>query len=276
MLQQAWDFRDECEALHRLLAPLSDADFALPTQFKGWTLNDVLRHLHVWNWAADTALADEAAFVSFLGKVMSERSNGGMRPFERRFCNDLEGKALLDLWHGLYPKVAERFSIADPKKRVKWAGPDMSVRSSITARLMETWAHGQEVYDHLGVERQNGDRIQNIVVLGVNTYGWTFATRERKPPEPVPHVRLTAPSGALWRYNPDSEADLVEGDASEFCQVVTQVRNIADTRLRVVGESARLWMDNAQCFAGKAEAPPAPGTRFTRWSSGPANQAPTL
>lgn len=264
MLQQAWDFRDESETLYQLLAPLADADYAQPTQFKNWTLNDVLRHLHTWNWAADTALANEAAFLEFFARVTSSRADGGMRLFERSFCNDLEGRALLEAWRTLYRDVAERFAVADPKKRVKWAGPDMSVRSSITARLMETWAHGQEVYDHLGVVRQDSDRIQNIVVLGINTFGWTFATRNRKPPEPIPHVRLTAPSGAIWRYNAESETDLVEGSASEFCQVVTQVRNIADTRLRVVGESARLWMDNAQCFAGKAETPPAPGSRFTR------------
>ena len=77
--------------------------------------------------------------------------------------------------------------LADPKARLKWPGPDMSARSSITARLMETWAHGQEVYDHLGVVRQNADRIQNIVVLGVNTFGWTYATRKQTPPGPMPH-----------------------------------------------------------------------------------------
>jgi len=35
--------------------------------------------------------------------------------------------------------------------RVKWIGVDMSARSCLTARLMETWAHGQEIYDILGV-----------------------------------------------------------------------------------------------------------------------------
>lgn len=264
MLQQAWDFRDESDALYQLLKPLTDADFDRPTQFKDWTINHVLRHLHTWNWAADTALSDEAKFVEYMTKVSAERSTGGMRAFEQQFCDQLAGQALLERWHTLYPEVADRFSKADPKKRVKWAGPDMSVRSSITARLMETWAHGQEVYDHLGIVRQDGDRIQNIVVLGINTFGWTFAVRQQTPPEPVPHVRLTAPSGALWTYNEEREDHLIEGLASEFCQVVTQVRNIADTKLRVVGPSARLWMDNAQCFAGKAEPPPPPGSRFTR------------
>jgi uncharacterized protein (TIGR03084 family) len=142
-------------------------------------------------------------------------------------------------------------------------GPDMSVRSSITARLMETWAHGQEIYDALGIVRRNADRIRNIVVLGVNTYDWTFKVRGETPPAPKPHLRLRAPSGAVWTWNEPSETDLIEGAAEEFCQVVTQVRNVADTRLAIRGASARAWMETAQCFAGPSETPPPPGTRAT-------------
>jgi uncharacterized protein (TIGR03084 family) len=126
----------------------------------------------------------------------------------------------------------------------------MSVRTGITARLMETWAHGQAVYDLLGVERIDTDRIRNIAQLGVNTFGWTFKTNGQTPPEVVPYVRLVAPSGAVWTFNAPSDTDRIEGSATEFCQVVTQVRNIADTQLTVVGDAAQRWMSIAQCFAG--------------------------
>ncbi len=149
-------------------------------------------------------------------------------------------------------------------KRLKWGGPDMSARSCISARLMETWAHGQEIYDQLGVVRKNQDRIRNIVILGINTYGWTYAVREETAPEPKPYVNLTAPSGEEWTFNDPSADDLIEGAAEDFCQVVTQVRNIADTSLRVIGPNATDWMSKAQCFAGAAQPPPAPGTRITR------------
>jgi uncharacterized protein (TIGR03084 family) len=139
----------------------------------------------------------------------------------------------------------------------------MSVRSSITARLMETWAHGQAVYDLLGVVRRNTDRIRNIVILGVNTFDWSFTVRGRQPPATKPHLRLTAPSGALWTWNEPSDTDAIEGAAEEFCQVVTQVRNIADTRLSVRGDAAAAWMSAAQCFAGPPETPPAAGARRT-------------
>ena len=85
-----------------------------------------------------------------------------------------------------------------------------------------------------------------------------------RPPSPVPHLVLTAPSGEVWTYNEPSDAERIEGLAEEFCQVVTQVRNIADTELRVVGDIALDWMSKAQCFAGPPETPPAPGVRRMR------------
>jgi uncharacterized protein (TIGR03084 family) len=262
MFEQPADFRAESEALHALLEPLADADYARATRFKGWTIDEVLRHLHVWNNAALLALEDEPAFVALVGGWTPQRGKIPIRDFERAWCAGLGGRALREAWIARVRHVAERFALADPRRRVKWSGPDMSVRSSITARLMETWAHGQAVYDLLGVERRDADRIRNIATLGINTYGWTFSVRGTPPPAEPPQVRLTAPSGAIWTWHEGSDSGLIEGSASEFCQVVTQVRNIADTRLAVHGEAARRWMACAQCFAGGPEPPPAPGTRF--------------
>jgi len=262
MFEQVIDFRDESEALYRLMLPLDDEAFNAVTQFKQWTFNDILGHLHLWNHAADLSLADEAAFQAFLGEVMQSVASGSLRVFEQQWLAGLRGRELLEGWHGFVLDMSERFGAADPQARVKWAGPDMSVRSSITARLMETWAHGQAIYDALGVERVDGDRIRNIAVLGVNTFGWAFRNRRLEVPPRMPHVRLTAPSGALWEWGEPSEIERIEGSATEFCQVVTQTRNVQDTALCVNGDNATEWMSIAQCFAGPPEQPPAPGTRF--------------
>jgi uncharacterized protein (TIGR03084 family) len=114
----------------------------------------------------------------------------------------------------------------------------------------------------MGATRQPSARLRNIAEIGVRTYGWTFANRGLPVPGSVPHVRLTGPSGIVWTWNEPDHGNSVEGLAMEFCQVVTQVRNVADTGLTVAGEPARAWMSLAQCFAGPPEAPPAPGTRF--------------
>lgn len=263
MMQQALDFRAASDALHDLVAPLADADFARPTGFKGWTIDAILRHLHVWNQAADMSLRDAEAFNAFFAEVKAYLGKGGLPVFEAKRLDGLSGQALVATWRDFYGPMAERFAEADPSARVVWAGPGMSVRSSITARLMETWAHGQAIYDLLGIVRENEDWIKNVVVIGVNTYGWTFKVRGQTPPDPMPWLSLTAPSGEIWTFGEENAAERIEGLAEEFAQVVTQTRNIADTALAVTGPNAAAWMAAAQCFAGGPEAPPAPGTRRT-------------
>lgn len=263
-MEQAQDFRRECDALNRLLTPLAEADFARATGFKGWTINQILRHLHVWNYAADLSLTDEAAFRIWFKDASGPISNGGMPAFEEAWLDGLSGAALLATWRDFYPVLADHFSDVDPSKRVAWAGPSMSARSSITARLMESWAHAQAIYDELGVVRENADHIRNIVVLGFNTYGWTFANRKLPVPEPRPQLILTAPSGAVWTYGEEAGEERIEGLAEQFCQVVTQTRNIADTALMVSGPNATRWMSIAQCFAGPPNDPPERGERGVR------------
>lgn len=263
MFEQVTDFLAESEALHALLAPLADRDFERETQFRGYTIGDVVGHLHHWNVAADLSLRDPEAFQAFFAGIAQGIGAGRRLPeLCREWLGGLAGRALLAEWRRFYHELVAHFGKADPKARVKWAGPDMSVRSSITARLMETWAHGQEVYDVLGAERTDTDRIRNVAQLGVGTFRWSFVNRKLEVPAEVPYVRLRAPSGATWEWNEPSSAARVEGDATEFCQVVTQVRSFADTRLVATGESARRWMAIAQCFAGAPADPPAPGTRF--------------
>jgi uncharacterized protein (TIGR03084 family) len=263
MLQQARDFCEESEALFALLGSLEEQDWQRKTQFKGWTINDVIAHLHFGNYLADLSLQDSAAFVDFVRNWMAlGKQKGGHMAATHAWLDGTRNRALLERWRDFYREMTDRFVVADPKQRVKWVGPDMSVRSSITARLMETWAHGQAVYDLLGTVRSEADRIQNIAVLGINTFGWTFTNRGLAVPPDQPYVRLTAPSGGIWEWHPPAQENRIEGSAVEFCQVVTQVRNLADTKLTVVGETATHWMSIAQCFAGPPENPPAPGSRF--------------
>ncbi len=261
-MQQAEDFRAESVALGALLSAAPLDAFDEPTQFKDWTINDVMRHLHFWNRMAFFQLENEAALERHLAAMAA--SGKPMREYERAELGDIAGEALVAAWAAQVTRTADAFAQADPKARLKWAGPDMSARSSITARLMETWGHGQEIYDHLGVVRQSEDRIQNIIVLGVNTFSWTYKTRREPVPEAMPFLMLTSPSGAVWTFGEPSHTERIEGPAEAFCQVVTQTRNIADVPLKVTGSVAADWMAKAQCFAGPPNPPPAPRTRFAR------------
>lgn len=262
MLEQAKDYRDECEALFRLCDTAVD-NLEQKTQFKDWTINDIFAHLHFFDRAADLSLRNSAAFGELVSNLMNAIKQGAHHlDFTHQFLNGLSGPELFYQWHSFSMDVADRFFLTDPKQRVAWLGVEMSARSSISARQMETWAHGQAIYDVLGVHRRNEDRIKNIVIMGLNTFAWCFINRQLDVPDAVPHLILEAPSGVIWEWNQENIQNSIHGKAEEFCQVVTQVRNIKDTSLQVKGDIAYKWMSIAQCFAGPAEEPPAVATRF--------------
>lgn len=267
-MQQAEDFREESRALAAVLDPLRDADFDQVTLFKGWSIDDVLGHLHMFNVAAEKTLEGDVEFGEFFAPITAGLEAGkSMLEAQFPWLDGLRGRKLFIEWRETSERIADAYAAADPKQRVKWAGPDMSALSSITARQMETWAHGQEVFDVLGVERVEHDRVRNIAHLGVATFAWTYVVRGRDVPKQPPHVRLLAPSGAIWEWNAPQDgaqaaaANRVEGLAVEFAQIVTQTRNFADTDIVTHGEIAREWMAMAQCFAGAPQDPPAVGMR---------------
>lgn len=270
MFQQVSDLREEARELDALLVTLTAEDWWQPTGFKGWAPFDVLAHLHRTDIAGLQAVTAPDEFIARRGKP---GANINTVTQQREHVQTRDPQVLLVDWRRTLERLMDALDAGGEKARYPWFGPDMGGRSFATARQMEIWAHGQEVFDLLRRPRTYTDRLRNIAELGVRTYGWTFANRQLTPPGPPPVVRLTAPSGAIWTWNDDpqndnsddnSAAGLVQGAAAEFCHVVTQGRNLADTQLVVQGEAAMAWMRIAQCFAGKPSDPPAKGERA--WS----------
>jgi uncharacterized protein (TIGR03084 family) len=257
--QQIRDLAAEGDELDALLAGLDTADWQRVTAFRNWTIWDVVAHLHLSDHMGMTALQGEAPFRALMRDMAG--AEGSMADYAKAWLGDLDGAGLRRRWRSLLGDLCAGLAAADPEQRLPWAGPGMRPRMFATARQMETWAHGWEIYDLLGAPRHHHDRLKNVATIGVRTFGWTFANRRLPVPEPQPYVALTAPSGAIWAWNDPGSSERVEGDAVEFCQVVTQVRHVRDTRLRVTGSVAERWMAIAQCFAGPPVDPPEPGSR---------------
>jgi len=265
VLQVSQDFRDEVDELHAFLHTLAPGDWDRETGFLGWTPWDVVAHLHFFDLQALLSLQGEEVFAAarqeYFGKLVQRQTN---QQICRAIFAALDAAALLGKWRTTAHELAQKLGASDPKRRLPWYGPDMGVQMFTTARYMETWAHGQEVYDLVGVRRTYTDRIKNIATIGVKTFGWTFVNRKLEVPGPPPYVRLVAPSGAIWEWNDPSDVECVRGSAVDFCHVVTQGRNVADTVLDVKGPVATRWMSIAQCFAGGPVDPPKPGSRGPR------------
>ncbi|UYN96739.1 MAG: TIGR03084 family protein [Enhydrobacter sp.] len=265
MLPQITDLRAEADEFDRLLTSLRPSDWSRPTGFKAWTTDDIVRHLHAGDLLALASATDPDSFTALLADSQARRGAGmGRREVEAlRVGGDLGGAALRERWHTALIRLCDVLAAKPADARLKWAGPDMGLRMFTTARQMEVWSHAQAIYDVMGRERPApSPRLRNVAEIGVRTFGWTFTVHGLPVPPAVPAVRLDGPDGATWRWNDGNAIDRISGGAVEFCQVVTQTRNVADTRLVVEGETARHWMSIAQCFAGPPETPPAKGARY--------------
>ncbi|HHB81432.1 MAG TPA: TIGR03084 family protein, partial [Aliiroseovarius sp.] len=127
-LQQASDFLAESEALFALLAPLEAAAYERQTQFKSWSFNDILVHLHFWNQAVDLSAQDPEQFGALLAQLGGALAAGTLRSFENGAVS-ARGPALSRLWIEHVRQMAPRWQAMDPKQRLAWVGPSMSARS---------------------------------------------------------------------------------------------------------------------------------------------------
>jgi len=249
------DLAMEQEELDAVVADLDEAGWNTMTPAEGWKIKDHVRHLAYFDDRARLAATDPEAFKQYLQKSFQDL-DGYLKHLENT-GKELSGAETLEWWRRERRALLDAIAPMDRKTRLPWYGPDMSVMSSATARLMETWAHGQDVVDALGLTRQPTDRLRNVAHLGVTTFGWSFVNRQMEVPETPVRVELTGPSGDLWTWGPDDAENSVKGPAEDFCLVVVQRRHLDDTGLIVSGEIAKQWMLLSQAFAG----PPGEGRK---------------
>jgi uncharacterized protein (TIGR03084 family) len=198
------------------------------------------------------AISDPDGFKAMAAELWETASGGdeAMDDYTLGAYVSLEPDALLRAWRDDRANLARVAGTLQNDTRVPWYGPSMGSKSFLTARLMEAWAHGQDVADAVGVSRTASDRVRHIAQLGFITRGWTYKNRKIDEPSVSVRVTLEAPSGEVWTYGPDDAHESVTGLAEDFCLVVTQRRHVDDTALVVDGAAARDWLLKAQCFAG--------------------------
>jgi uncharacterized protein (TIGR03084 family) len=242
---------DDLEAEHgdldEIVAGLDDALWIAETPSPGWTVRDQISHLWFFDQRAVLALTDTDAFVAD-GQWLASHGGTDASIVPGRSISSAD---LLHHWRAERDELIDLARTLDPSIRVQWYGPPMGARSFITARLMETWAHGQDIADALGVARRPTARLRHVAHIGVRARPFSYAVRGMSLPEADVAVHLTAPDGEQWDWG-ESETDTVSGSALDFCLVVTQRRHLADTALRIVGDRAAEWMSIAQAFAGGA------------------------
>jgi uncharacterized protein (TIGR03084 family) len=241
------DLHIEHVELDLLLAELRDSEWDRETPAEDWTIRDQVGHLAFFDEQARTAVAEPEAFMHGLEAAAADIAAFTNNPLEKgRAMTPAE---VLGWWRNARSQMLASFEGLESKQRVPWFGPPMSSSSFVTARLMETWAHGQDVFDALGRDREPTDRLRHVAFLGVRARPYSYIMNGLEAPTDEVRVELRAPGGQTWVFG-DSQIESVRGSALDFCLVVTQRRHLDDTDLEVEGPSAAKWMSIAQAFAG--------------------------
>ena len=253
------DLLAEQEALDLVVRDLTAEQLALPTPSPRWTVADQLAHLTYFDRNAALAITDPDAFPATVHALLEAAAGGdeAVDAFEMDEWRYLPPAELLAAWRSNRALLADAANTLQNDTRVAWYGPSMGSKSFLTARLMEVWAHGQDIVDAVGANRPATDRLRHIAQLGYITRKWSYLNRGMEPLEGDVTVTLTAPSGDTWTWGDDPD-NAVTGPAEDFCLVVTQRRHVDDTDLIVTGEVARDWLVRAQAFAGPATDGPQP------------------
>ncbi|MGY2092972.1 MULTISPECIES: TIGR03084 family metal-binding protein [Nocardia] len=242
------DLEVEGEQLESLATRLSDQQWHMPTPAEGWTIAHQIAHL---------AWTDEAA-------VMAATNQRGWNELVLRADGDLSTLVdagastgaktsrteLLARWRTTRMLLAKTLRAQPESRRLPWFGQPMSLTSMATARLMETWAHGLDVAEAMGLAPMPTDRVRHIVHLGVRARAFAFQANGLAVPEGDVFVSLRLPSGNVWEHGSPCADNTVRGSAYDFALRVTQRRHRSDLDLAATGPVANNWLDIAQAFAG--------------------------
>jgi uncharacterized protein (TIGR03084 family) len=259
------DLDAEGAALDAVLQAMPPGSWSLPTPSDGWNIAYQVAHLAWTDEASLLAVVDEAAFVAEAETLLAQPKG-----FIDRTAADkakLPPPEILDLWRTGRAALSAALAKVEQGRKLKWFGPPMSAASMATARLMETWAHGYDIADALGVRPVPTARLRHVAHIGVRTRDFAFSANKLEVPtedfrieldpaglDPAgldaPGLDAAGVSSQQWVWGPEDAAQRVSGSALDFCLLVTQRRHLEDLDLVAVGAQAATWLTIAQTFAG--------------------------
>lgn len=245
------DLREEGDLLEGLLRPLSAEDSDRPTPAEGWIIRHQIAHLTWTERTVLTALEEPEDFSRLRERFRAEADvvdrgaqEGAARP----------SAEILASWQDSRRRVLEALAAVPDGERVPWIGPPMGAPMMASARIMEIFAHGQDVRDALGVPPVVSHRLRHVAHLGVATRDYAFRQRRLDPPAEPFRVELTH-EDETWTWGPTDAAQRIHGPALDFALLATRRRHRQDGSLVAEGPDADVWLDIVQAFAGR----PGPG-----------------
>ncbi len=236
---------DEQEDLRRVLEGLTDEQWLIPTPAHGWDVRDQVSHL------ADT---EEIAHDTMTGGPRQLNAEALSFPSPEAFTESgcekgrkMRGPDVLEWWVRGAARTRKELGTKDPKDRVPW-GLGMSARAFVSARLMETWAHGLDVRAAAGEPPNETERIQDVAWLIIRAFPYAFRLAKQEQPPGELRIELDF-QGQPWTFGDEDASDRITGDAGEFCRVGVQRLKLADAgTLKAEGPLAEAALQVARAF----------------------------
>ncbi|MGK5630343.1 TIGR03084 family metal-binding protein [Streptomyces sp. URMC 123] len=252
------DLDAERADLDEVVAGLDASQWSSLTPAQGFTIADQIAHLNWTDELVMRAIRSPETFADEVDGVLapphavesinagSEFVNAGTR--ER---SHLPQSQLVSVWRRSAAELSGILRALPSGTRIPWFAPrPLSVAAMAASRVMETWAHGQDVFDALGISRQPTRRLEHVVRLGVRSRDFAYQLRGMEPPEEEFRVELRAPGGEVWSWGPAHAPNKVVGTALDFALVATQRLHREDSDLVTWGDAPEEWLRIAQAYAG--------------------------
>lgn len=241
------DLLAEGNDLDRIVADLTPEEWLTPTPAPGWTVAHQIAHLRWTDRASVDAATDPPAFEKIL---QASKTQPNLVDVDAEQGAHEDSADLLRTWRDSRARIAHVLMATTPGEKLPWFGPPMNAVSMATARLMETWAHGQDVADALGVRRTPTGRLRNVAHIAYRARGFSYLINNLTPPDGGLYLALTGPDGALWTWGDPDEEQSVTGAALDFCLLAVQRRHRDDCDVTARGPDADRWLEIIQAFAG--------------------------
>jgi uncharacterized protein (TIGR03084 family) len=219
------DLHAEQLVLQSLLEDATDDDWLRPTPSWQWDVRDTISHL---------ADVDEVALDTMRGgpRALNTLATTLASPEDVTYTGVLRGRRLrgpevLAWWETVSAVERDALRALDPSQRVPW-GIGMGAHAFVTARLMETWAHGLDVHAALGRTPFDTPRLAHVAWLATRAIPYAFTVAGIERPEAPLRVELTMPDGSEWAYGPEDAADRITGPAAQYCRIFVQRLDLGD------------------------------------------------
>lgn len=245
---------EQVDELDGLVSGLDEARWARPSRCPGWSISDVLLHLAQTNEmavaSAERRFTEEAAaFGNRDGAVPAGATVDDLAGLAVAAERGRSGKEVYDRWRASSAAQAAALGACEAGARLPWVAGDLAAITLATTRLAETWIHTGDVAAGLGRELTPAARLRPIARLAWRTLPYAFARAGKTLAGPVA-LRLTAPDGTVWEFEPDEPAaTTVSGPALDFCLVAARRTSPSETALTATGPDGAAVLELVRTFA---------------------------